>query len=766
MSSDLKEELKKHRAKITPPKREIDFQVDTIPERTDAAAYFSPRINTITENYVKGKDNSYSQSRSALAHEQKHRDNHNAIDEKTIPMSLEQYYKICCYDEISANTCELLQLRQEYLVAKTEADKQKIMKDNPRFDYYFNAVKNGTINPESRTSAEFDKEMRFIAVETQKMWMDRYAQRYDINHISMTKDYFDHKDFKDLAPNDANYNKVRQTYMTCGGIDFSKYLEDIPCINENIKEADRLLRKKASLTGRSDILGQRITTTTTASRFEIKKHITPQNFTTTPQMSLEEYAKLQIHQLIAKDMQYTLEARKKYLSAKTETERQNIIEEYSLYSYDYQIKNNKFKPGTPASPTKEELKWIYQDSSNPYSTYMSNNEQITDLQSFCQEHQDNLKSNPKNYQAELKKIYTINGMDYSSYADVDIVIPNLYIKNASKKVAANKPVNAQDIRDYKVDCDIVVPQTFRTEGLSPTQQFELARKQMFMENLLASNPLMQEKKFNTITGHEEYINGAIKSYIENLKESPELKKNWNKAEQQLAEQIMALNQNTVILDKASDKEFKKAMDALNILPCGIDMQKYTKTNINATLNLIPIPPQIKKVENSTWYERLGNKTITAYKETKELASATWNKTKECVSSALDWLSDECLPLRKYTSYQGAPQYPEWSKDKRVSPVQKETIYDLSSNYLLAQRNQLDKDDKGTLKKEMSLDSKKHEIIYETYGKRKKGKEKVENTTSKTPRKRITQPANTQIAPADNISSKKVLFNPLVRQKTK
>jgi len=511
MSQDLKESLKNQRDDIMPPpSRTIDFQTDTIKPggQNSGGAYFSSDKNTITQNYVEGKNNSHSQSRSTLAHEQKHRDNNNAIDRRTVPMSLEQYYKICCYDEISANTCELLQLRQEYLAAKTESDKQKIMKDTPKFSYYFNAVQNGTINPESQSPAEFDKEMRFIAVETQKMWMDKYAEWYDkedyinMNHPAFIKEYFKTKDYQDLAPNDANYNKVCQTYMTCGGIDFSQYLEDIPCINENIKEADKAIAQKLP-------------------RSEVKKHITPQ---------------------------------------------------------------------------------------------------------------------------------------------------------------------------YRDQTHILPPQNIQTEGLSPIQQYQVARQQMFVENFLANNEnftQMEEMNDNLRLN----IADKIKNYANEIATNPTMKKNWQEAEKQLAEQIAELNQNTFITDKASKEAFDKAISKINTTPAGINLQEAINQGHEMYgCELIDIADVCPKNEIPEIIHQIGSpEWLMKYSQTP--------------------VRDESKATIDYTSYQGAPQYPEWSPDKRVSPVQHAEIYDFSSDFLLQQQNQLAQNAKENIKESMKRDSRVADELY-------------------------------------------------------
>ena len=155
-----------------PPMRNIDFQVDTIPERTGAAAYMTHKNNTITSNYVKGASeyyNQFNQSDYVLLHEQKHRDNINQ-GIYDYPVSPEQAYKLNMYDEISAMTTELIALRDEYI---RTGDISVFDKDDSRFHFYKEAIEKGEINPRSNTKEDFDKDMRLIANGTKNMWMQK-----------------------------------------------------------------------------------------------------------------------------------------------------------------------------------------------------------------------------------------------------------------------------------------------------------------------------------------------------------------------------------------------------------------------------------------------------------------------------------------------------------------------------------------------------------------------------------------------------------------
>ena len=94
MAKDIKKDLAAARQDAENRMREVDFQVDTLSNRTGIGGYFSPDANTLTVNYVEGEDsfNSWSGSMSLLMHEQKHRDN-QALGMYEYALSPEQAYR-------------------------------------------------------------------------------------------------------------------------------------------------------------------------------------------------------------------------------------------------------------------------------------------------------------------------------------------------------------------------------------------------------------------------------------------------------------------------------------------------------------------------------------------------------------------------------------------------------------------------------------------------------------------------------------------------
>lgn len=209
-----------------PPMRNIDFQVDTIPEHTGAAAYMTPKNNTITSNYVKGASeyyNQFNQSDYTMLHEQKHRDNNNQ-GMYEYPVSPEQAYKLNMYDEISAMTTELIALRDEYI---RTGDISVFDKDDGRFHFYKEAIEKGEINPRSNTKEDFDKDMRLIANGTKNMWMQKWAptEMYIDECASNAVAYGDMTG-KYAQYYDQNYERGKKIALTIGGVDFTQYLDN------------------------------------------------------------------------------------------------------------------------------------------------------------------------------------------------------------------------------------------------------------------------------------------------------------------------------------------------------------------------------------------------------------------------------------------------------------------------------------------------------------------------------------------------------------
>ncbi|MBR1648813.1 MAG: hypothetical protein IJ689_04355 [Alphaproteobacteria bacterium] len=264
------------------PYRDIDFQVDTIPDlNSDTGGYMSGNDNTITINYKRGDKewNDWSQSDNVLIHEQKHRDNQNS---GMFAYAIDPYqaYKLQMHDEISANIASLVALRQRYL--ETGDISVFLNEENSRFAFYGEAIKKGEINPRSEYKEDFDKDMSLIVNGTKDMWMRGFAntQGY-IDECSNNGCYYGENDNTHSQYYDENYQRGLDIAYTIGGVNFYEYMDkDI-----DIPEAGR--KKLDSLLGRYNM--DNFSNEELAEKFDIPAF--------DGSMSLEQYRQVVWHKL-------------------------------------------------------------------------------------------------------------------------------------------------------------------------------------------------------------------------------------------------------------------------------------------------------------------------------------------------------------------------------------------------------------------------------------------------------------------------------------
>lgn len=200
----------------TPPTRNIDFQVDTIPANRGINGLFSPSVNTVNISYKDG-----STKIDSLPHEQKHRDNY-AAGMYAYAVSPEQAYKLNMHDEISANMASLLILRQKYI----ETGDLSVFDYNggdDRYAFYKQAIANGEIKPGSPYQEDFDKEMAFIVNGTRNMWENKFGNIYVEQNASHAK--LGDESGKYAEYYDENYQRGMKIAYTIGGVDFTKYMD-------------------------------------------------------------------------------------------------------------------------------------------------------------------------------------------------------------------------------------------------------------------------------------------------------------------------------------------------------------------------------------------------------------------------------------------------------------------------------------------------------------------------------------------------------------
>lgn len=206
------------------PKKNVEAYPLSI-EGSSYDAAFVTGIKRIVINDSKDNISDDFALRAILAHEAWHMGT-DASGVHDLPMSLSQHYKLRIHDEVSAYLVELMQVREEYVHAANDEERQKIINsklggDND-YKWYFDAIKEGKINPLSKDTSENLDEFKFMEQETRKMFFkSKDSAEYWAARKDLTKENFLTANFTDLAANDENYHQALRQMYTIGGHDFS-----------------------------------------------------------------------------------------------------------------------------------------------------------------------------------------------------------------------------------------------------------------------------------------------------------------------------------------------------------------------------------------------------------------------------------------------------------------------------------------------------------------------------------------------------------------
>jgi len=738
--SDEKEKLREELKKMEAPKMKIDYQVDTLANANESA-YFSHGSREVVIHYIEGtgeqvkSTNEWNNTDETRAHEHKHRYNHdNGM--YNMPMNLEQYYKVCCHDEISANMAGLLQLREEYKMAKTEKEREKIASSTKAslFSYYFDAVKEGKIDPFATSKQDFEKEMKFIATETQKMWLNRYATtQYDSPHVSMTRRWMATHDYDELKSNPQNYEKAREIAYTIGGIDFRKYMDDIPLTNENIKKADQLVSADKN---RKEVYNVMVTA----------GHPTALT-------SMEQHAKLSALEGVSDELKITMEVRQQWLNCKTDEEKKELekkVNETGVSSFAsrwlYAANNGQIAPTKGLLISEEEKKFlgnlVSQNTKAVCRGGMNFIEEYVDQKGWMNI-ADAIKSGEadKNYATAKKELFTAGGIDFSSYVNEPVMAdPNIAL--ADKTFREGESFALKDIlKPFDETKDLIVPEFTPIEGLSMEQQLKVAQHQMYMENVKARSPNLQvevEKEssqfgskidwsdpdeltgffkeraqeeavknavvesvddsssylaplkeeslnfltqpWNKLSNNAEWAQYSFEQFQKDLENNPELKKKWKEASKQYEKQIAEANKGTIILPSKDEKKYQRELDKIYTVN-GVNVKnEYQGISGNVGKIEKSMPKietvEIKKVENSSVIDRAKVKAKTAYHETTAWIDKTTEETKQWVEqkseASKEWVKDKWNAFKSWCSgddKKSKPQSKQTSKIERAKSSQ-------------------------------------------------------------------------------------------------
>lgn len=231
-TDDLKKRLNEASKRATNRTTAVQYQNDTIkatPHNYQTSAYYETSTGRMVRNVTSfTKNKSEAAIHAEISHEAKHASNASL----GLPdVSAEQFYKLSVLDEVSAHIVGALSWREKYLAAP---DKKKFLDDclNTNLSTitsegipltYFEAIRDGKINPESDDPKEFDREMELIAREEFNNLSDK-SSTYVSQFEAITRGYMN-RDDKSFQQNDEEFERFAKHYMTISGIDFRKYLD-------------------------------------------------------------------------------------------------------------------------------------------------------------------------------------------------------------------------------------------------------------------------------------------------------------------------------------------------------------------------------------------------------------------------------------------------------------------------------------------------------------------------------------------------------------
>ncbi len=234
------------------PVLNITYRTDTLEHAPSTLLFYSR--GSITRNYVEN-NNSFRMQLPYFAHENWHHHNYLIGYRTHYYFTPVEYYKLCMHDEISANIAAVLTARYEYLAAPTKAERKAVIKryKSTYLRFYFAEVEKGKINPERRDKKHFDAEMSFIANETQKMWLQRYAAHYAPRTYRMLQRYVARNGL--VEDSKKSYSYVLNKMYNIGGVNFAEYMkEDINTADDKVRLAEQLRKVKSMRFGGIDIM--------------------------------------------------------------------------------------------------------------------------------------------------------------------------------------------------------------------------------------------------------------------------------------------------------------------------------------------------------------------------------------------------------------------------------------------------------------------------------------------------------------------------------
>ena len=196
----------------------ISFMNDTLDYYTTAMLTY--QNSKIVRNLVKNSKNHRMQL-PHFSHELRHHHNKKIKYWIKIRYSPSQFAQLRMHEEISANVAAILTADFEYQLAQ---DKASVMKkyEKTYMGYYFTAIKNGTIKPESKNPEDLDKKYTLLVNGAITMWEKTFRTHYSPSLRLSLKQYL--KDYGFRKPYPDNYQRILSHMYAFGGKDLSHYI--------------------------------------------------------------------------------------------------------------------------------------------------------------------------------------------------------------------------------------------------------------------------------------------------------------------------------------------------------------------------------------------------------------------------------------------------------------------------------------------------------------------------------------------------------------
>nr|MBQ0091280.1 hypothetical protein [Candidatus Enterousia merdequi] len=195
----------------------IPYKTDTLQTTPKAVMYYTK--NQIVRNYV-DNDNKYQMRLPFFAHEIWHHHNYKYKHSANTNMTPYEYFKLCAWDEISANICAALTARYEYLCSNNP-DSVLNTYAHTCLKFYVDDIKAGKIKPNMDSIS--DNECKLLIDGSVTDWMTKYFKAYKGTHEDMVLRHFHTNKF--FATKPSHYNQLRNKMLYIGGIKFASFLD-------------------------------------------------------------------------------------------------------------------------------------------------------------------------------------------------------------------------------------------------------------------------------------------------------------------------------------------------------------------------------------------------------------------------------------------------------------------------------------------------------------------------------------------------------------